>query len=57
MIFLPPASLTTGGTNSAHFRDTLIWNQLLSSINSGKSIIETKTNLKQLGNIDCGLYS
>ena len=57
MIFLPPASLTTGGTNSAHFRDTLIWNQLLSSINSSKSIIETKTNLKQRGNIDCGLYS
>ena len=52
--FLPPAKLTTHGTNSAHCRGTLILNQLPNSIKSRKSIVEFKRNLKQLGNIDCG---
>ena len=54
MLFLPPARSTTHGTNSAHFRGTLIWNHLPNSIKSSKSIIDFKTNIKQLGNIDCG---
>ena len=48
------ARLTTHGINYAHFRGTLNWNQLPSSIKSSKSIIESKTNLQIFGNIDYG---
>ena len=54
MIFLPPARSTACGTNSAHFRGTLIWNELPSSIKRSKSNIEFKTNLKHIGNTNCG---
>ena len=37
-----------------HIRGTLIWNQLLTSIKSSKSIAQCKIKLKQLGNIDSG---
>ena len=40
VFFLALARSTTPGKNSAHFRGTLIWNQLPSSIKSSKSIIE-----------------
>ena len=56
MLFLPPARLKTRGKNSTHFRGTLIWNQLLSSVKFSKSIIEFQTNLKQLGKVDCGCF-
>ena len=35
-LFLPPTRSTTHRTNSAHFRDVLIWDQLPSSIKSSK---------------------
>ena len=41
VVFVPPARSTTRGENSIHFRGTLIWNQLSSSIKSSQSIIES----------------
>ena len=55
MLFLPSARSAIRGKNSTHLRGILIWNQLPSSIKSSKSVIELlKTNLKQLGKVDCG---
>ena len=49
VLFFPPAKPTTHGTNSAHVRGTLIWNQLQSSIKYSKSTTEFQNNLKELG--------
>ena len=40
VVFVPPARSTTRGENSIHFRGTLIWNQLPSSIKSSQAISE-----------------
>ena len=47
------------GTNSVHFRGSLIWNNLSMDIKSSKSLPEFKTKIKNFGNIDCGcvIYS
>ena len=42
------------GTNSVHFRESLIWNNLPRDIKSSKSLSEFKTKIKNFGNIDCG---
>ena len=39
--------------NSVLFRACLLWNSLPQSINYSKSIVELKTKMKDLGNIDC----
>ena len=54
LLFLPPVMSAIHGRNYAHFRGTLTWNQLPSSIKSIKRIIDFKTNLNQLRNIECG---
>ena len=54
VLFLPPASSKTQTKNSIHFRDTLIYNQLPSSIKFSKPVTEFKANLNLLENIDCG---
>ena len=48
---LPSAVLD--GTNSVHFKGTLIWNNLPYFVKSIVSLFEFKTNLKTLGSIDC----
>ena len=40
------------GTNSVHFRGSLIWNNLSMDIKSSKSLPEFKTKIKNFGNID-----
>ena len=54
VLSIPPASSTTYGTNSIHFRGSLIWNRLPNFIKSSNSIIQFKNNIKLIGNIDCG---
>ena len=54
VLFLPPASSITHGKNSVYYHGTLVWNQLPSPQKSSQSIIEFKTNLKELKNIDGG---
>ena len=50
VLSLPPAY----GTNSVHFRGSLIWNNLPSYIKSSRSVCEFKNNIKNFRNIDCG---
>ena len=50
---LPSAKSTVYGTNSVHFKGTLIWNNLPYFVKSSASLSEFKRNLKTLGNIDC----
>ena len=42
------------GTNAIHFRGSLIWNNLLAKVKSSNSVFQSKTKIKNLGNIDCG---
>ena len=54
VLFIPPAKSTIYGTNSAHFRGSLIWNKLPNLVKSSRSISEFKNVIKKIGNIDCG---
>ena len=53
VLSLPPARSTYYGTNSVHFRGSLIWNNLPSYIKSSRSVCEFKNNIKNFRNIDC----
>ena len=53
VLSLPPARSTYYGTNSVHFRESLIWNNLPSCIKPSRSVCEFKNNIKNLINIDC----
>ena len=46
LLSLPPASSSYYGTNSVHFRGSLIWNNLPSYIKSSTSVCEFKNNIK-----------
>ena len=54
VLSLPPARSTYYGTNSVHFRGSLIWNNLPSYIKSSRSVCEFKNNIKNFRDIDCG---
>ena len=53
LLILPAARLTSNGINLVLFRARLLWNSLPQSIKYSESIAELKTNIKDLGNIDC----
>ena len=54
VLSLPPARSTYYGTNSVHFRGSLIWNNLPSYIKSSRSVCEFKNYIKNFRNIGCG---
>ena len=54
ILYLPSMHSRYDGTNSVHFRGSLIWNNLPRDIKSSKSLSEFKTKIKNFGNIDCG---
>ena len=54
VLSLPPARSTYYGTNSVHFRGSLIWNNLSSYIKSSRSVCEFENNIKNFRDIDCG---
>ena len=56
-VFLPPVKLFRLGLNFAHFRRSILWNNLSSSIKNSQTINELKAKLKNLGNIHstCGV--
>ena len=41
------------GTNVAHFRGSLIWNNLLADVKSSNSLFEFKNKIKNIRDIDC----
>ena len=52
-VFLPPVKSFRLGLNSVHFRGSILWNNLPSSIKNSQTIYEFKVKLKNLGNIHC----
>ena len=52
-VFLPPLKSFHLGPNSIHFRESILWNNLPSSIKNSQTINEFKVKLKNLGNIHC----
>ena len=50
---LPSARTIYYGTNSILFRACQVWNNLLFSIKQSQSLLEFKTNIKTLRNIEC----
>ena len=52
-VFLPPVKLFRFGLNSIHFRGSILWNNLPSSVKNSQTINEFKVKLKNLGNIHC----
>ena len=54
LVFSLPLSRSTYGTNSAYFRVSLIWNNLLSYIKSSRSVCDFKDNMKNFRDIYCG---
>ena len=48
ILYLPSTHSTFYGTNSVHFRGSLIWNNLPRDIKSNKSLPEFKTKIKNL---------
>ena len=48
ILYLPSTHSTYYGTNSVHFRGSLIWNNLPSDIKSSKSVSEFKPKLRTL---------
>ena len=52
-VFLPPVKSFRLGLNSVHFRGSILWNNLPSSIKNSQTINEFKVKLKYLGNIHC----
>ena len=53
LLRLHAAKSTFYGINSVLFRACLLWNSLRESIKYSESIVELKTKMKELGNIDC----
>ena len=53
LLRLPTAQLTSYGKNSVLFRACILWKSLPRSIKYSESIVELKTKMKDLGNIDC----
>ena len=51
---LPPARSTYYGTNSVHFRGSIIRSNLSSYIKSSRLVCEFKNNIKNFGDMDCG---
>ena len=51
---LPHARSTYYGTNSVHFRESLIWNNLPSYLKSSRAVCEFKNNIKNFRDICCG---
>ena len=41
------------GTNTVHFRGSLIWNNLATVIKSSDSLFEFKNKIKNIGDLDC----
>ena len=54
ILYFPSMRSTYYGTNSVHFRGSLIWNNLPRDIKSSKSVSEFNTKIKNFGNIDYG---
>ena len=52
-VFLPLVKSFRSGLNSTHFRGSILWNNLPSSIKNSQTINEFKVKLKKLGNIHC----
>ena len=52
-VFLPPVKSFRLGLNSVHFRGSILWNNLPSSIKNSQTINEFKVKLKNLGNTHC----
>ena len=52
-VFLPPVQSFRFGLNSIHFRGSILWNNLPSSMENSQTINEFKVKLKNLGNIHC----
>ena len=50
---LPSARATYNGTNSILFRACQVWNNLQLSMKKRQSLLEFKTNIKTLRNIEC----
>ena len=50
---LPSAGTTYYGTNSIFFRACQVWNNLPLSLKQSQSLLEFKTNVKTLRNIEC----
>ena len=53
LLRLPTAKSTCYGINSVLFRACLLWNSLPQSGKYNESILELKTKMKDLGNVDC----
>ena len=53
-LVLPKAQTTYFGTNTSHFRGSLIWNNLPNIIKNSTSVLDFKKNIGKLGNIACG---
>ena len=54
ILYLHSMHSTYYGTNSVHFRGSLIWNNPPRDNKSRKSLSEFKTKIENFGNIDCG---
>ena len=52
-VFVPPVKSFRLGLNSVHFRGSILWNNLPSSIKISQTINKLKAKLKNLGNIHC----
>ena len=52
-VFLPPFKSFHLGLISVHFRGSILWNNLPSSIKISQTINKLKAKLKNLGNIHC----
>ena len=50
-MFLPPVKSFRLGLNSVHFRESILWNSLPSSIRNSQTINKFKAKLSNLGNI------
>ena len=57
LLRLPAAKSTPYGINLVLFRACLLWNSLPQSIKYSESIVELKTKINYLGNIDCSCIS
>ena len=57
LLRLPAAKSTSYGINSVLFRTCILWNCFPQSVKYSESIVELKTKMKVLGNIDCSCIS
>ena len=54
LLGLPKAHSFYYGTNTVHFRGSLIWNNLPAVVKPSDSLFEFKNKIKNIGDIDCG---